>query len=83
MDEEGAAIPVISFSIHGKRGLYVMCTHTFGWRGDCLFIATKFKTSPITGGMLNDHDDIRIDFNGYVIHVYRLEDFIERIKHYG
>lgn len=91
MDEEGASVPCISFTIGGKRGIYVMCTRPYYVGGDDYFtVNTKFKTNerfrtvcPITSGMLNDHPLIHIVFDSYEMYVYKLTDFIERVKKHG
>lgn len=81
MDEEGAAIPCISFTIGGKHGIYVMCNRDFLIGSDPeQSIATQFKSCPVTGGMLNDYGAIVISFDGYVVYVYRLQFFIARVK---
>jgi len=87
MDEEGAAIPAISFTIGGKHGIYVMTKKILGAPqiepGNILGVSTKFKSFPVTGGMLNDYDLIRVSFEGYAVTIATLQHFIERVKEHG
>jgi len=87
MDEEGTAIPVISFTIGGKRGIYVMTKKILGAPQidpqQILGIHTKLKSCPITGGMLNDYGVIQISFSNYAVYIYTLQFFIARVKEHG
>lgn len=80
MDEEGSAIPCISFGFFKKPKFYAMCTRKLERPKSDMIINTKYNICPITSGMLIDNHSIYINFDGYVVYVYKLETFVERIK---